>query len=568
MPPTPTQTLVISTSSDDLLSPSPSSVQSTPVLRNSHSNMELNFSAKDKSLDYYNYCAPALPAHSKALSLRNKLTLSSGHRALQSSEVLHSHKSAEILPPDSPDSPHYSKLPKKNDSASDSDIVSPTYASVDDIKVASAKDNMKIRSASCDCLDTPDFATQQASQVSTRPGNAMYDKLGPLRDAISHGTTVYDSLAPNNKVEYLSESSSSPSPDPCDDGPLDLADQRTSYLRRQHKYEYIGVELQERGSERSGSTSPVGMEHPSNWTMSLPVGFGHKRSPATRPHSTIIKATKTLPRRKQLPLQEHDEEQSSSISGYNTMKPARPPRTSREEALESDMPKPLVNHTSQARSSAESVDSSESAKRASVFSNGSSSSAELEARASSSILGHVRRERSNSPSQRVTHEEVAIKNRNPRSESPQENTDSFPQSPVDGPPPVPKKGKPGPLPPAEKQGSPPLPPRFQEQSRFTVPLPQAQFDFNKPPPPPKPKVLCPPPSDLSYAAVTFTNGESPVYSHVDPVIRSHRPSMKIAQAHADVSYVAVDFEMTAGLQRTSEQVADEHREFFETKQQT
>ena len=528
--------------------------------------MELNFSAKDKSLDYYNYCAPSLPAHSKALSLRNKLTLSSGHRVLQSTDALHTHKSAEILSPDSPDvgALHYSKLSRKRvttDSASDSDIVSPTYASVDDIKVTSADGDdkkMKIRSASCDCLDTPELATQQAPQISARPGShgAMYDKLGPLRDAINRGTSVYDSLGPSNKDEYLSGSSSSP--DPCDDPSLDHADQRTSYLRRMHKYEYIGVELENRGSERSDSGSPVGMEHPSDWTMSLPVGFCRQREPAVRPRSTVIKATKTLPRRKQLPLQEFGEEQNSSGSEYSTMNPARPPRLSREEAVN---PKPSVNH-SQARSSVESVDSSESTKRESVFSNGSASSAELDVRASNSTLEHVTREHSNSPSHRVTHEEVAIRIRNTRSESPQEHAGNpQPQSRGDGPPPVPKKGIP------EKQGSPPLPPRLQEQSRFTVPLPQAQFDFNKPPPPPKPKMLWPSP-DLSYAAVTFTNGETPIYSHVDPVIKSNRPSMKIAQTHVDVSYVAVDFEMTAGLQRTSEQVADEQREFFETKQQS
>lgn len=564
---TPSQTLVVSTSSDDLLSPSPSSIESAPVLRNSHSDMELNSSSKDKSLNYYNYCAPSLPAHSKAsnksLSLRSKLTLSSGHRVLQSNDSLHSHKSAEILSPDVPDGAlNYSKLSRirqSAESASDSDILSPPYASIDDFKVKlravtnGGDDKMTLRSASCDCLDSREPTTRSlAPRESRRPDshNAIYDKLGPLQDA---NTSMYDSLG-LSKDDFLSGSSS---PDPCDDPSIDL---KANYLRRPHKYEYIDVELESRSSE---STSPIGMENPSNWTTSLLLGFTRREA---RPRASTNKDTKTLSRRKQLPLQE----QLSTETEYSAVKTAKPPRLSRDNSAE--VPKSMslsvnVSRVSQATSSVDSteiVSSSDSTKRESVFSDGSSSSVELDMKTSNSALEQVRREHSNSPSHRVTREDVSIRIRNLRSESPQDHTDSQPQSPSDEPPPIPKKGlAEPPSPPAN--GSPPLPPRSQEQPRFTVPLPQAKFDFVKPPPP-KPKMLCP--SDLSYAAVTFANGEKPIYSHVEPVIRSNRPSMRIAQTHSDVSYVAVDFQMTAGLQRTSEQVADHHREFFETQQQS
>lgn len=584
---TPIQTLVVSTSSDDLLSPSPSSVpQSTPILRNSHSNVELNSNkTPDLSLDYYNYCAPKLPAHSN--DSNKSLTLSSGHRVLQSNGVLHSHKSAEILSPDSPDpgAANYSKLSKIRqtaDTASDSDIPSPAYASIDDFNlkldsVPSGEDKLKLRSLSCDCLDACEPTSKtQAAMISGRSDshNAMYDKLTPL---ISANHSIYDSLGPS-KDDLMSGSSS---PDHSDDP----TDQKAIYLRRKHKYEYIDVEMENRSSDKSGSTSPIGMEHPSDWTSSLPVGFVLRERCA--PRTSVSKETKTLPRRKQLPLQESGGEQSSSETEYSTLKKVKPPRMSREYSVETPdsraKPLPLsanLSRVSQARSSADStevISSSDSTRRESVFSNGSNSSVELEAK-HSTALDHARREHSNSPSHRVTREDVAIRTKG--AESPQDHTDSQPQSPA---PPIPKRGsaEPSLKSPPEKpkyptkpavNGSPPLPPRSlepprsQEQPRFTVPLPQAQFDFFKPSPPPKPKVLCP--SDLSYAAVTFSNGEKTIYSHVDPVVGNSRPSIKISQTHSDVSYVAVDFEMTAGLQRTSEQVADHHREFFETKQQS
>jgi hypothetical protein len=547
----------------------------------------VNTSTKDKSLDYYNYCAPALPAHSRN-SLRSRLTLSSGQRA---------HKSAEILSPDSPDSGglNYMKLsrlgPATVDTASDSDILSPPYASVDDFKVAvtngSEQKKMKHRSASCDCLDDPG-PQSQVSRENGRPDslNAMYDKLGPLQDAINGTSSIYDSLSPS-KNRYSSGSSS---PDTNDDFYTDLTDPRTSYLRRTHKYEYIGVELESRGSDRSNSNSPIGMELPSDWTKSLPLGVkpvtresrtrhtvtsgasGAKVSKTPRVTSSINskKETKTLPRRKQLPLQESGGEQSSSDAEYSTVPvkpaiPVKPPSLSRKSSAEVTDAKLTANHShvSQDRLSVGSLDAIPGSKRGSVFSSSSASSVELEAKTSSntSIPDHIRREHSNSPSHRVTREDVAIMIRNGCSESPQDHTDSGArQQSTEPPPPIPRKAKTS----QERlraSNSPPLPPRPQEQPRFTVPLPQAEFNFEKPPPPPRPKVLCP-----SYAAVTFANGESS--PQVEHIIRSNRPSVRIAQMHGDVSYVAVDFEMTAGLQRTSEQVANHQREFFETKQQS
>lgn len=569
---TPIQTLVVSTSSDDLLSPSP--VNSTQVLRTSLSNIELNSSSKDKSLDYYNFCAANLPAHSKSqnksLSLRNKLTLSSGRKvSSHSSDALLSHKSAEaLLSPDSPDAP-YNKLSKsrkhETDTASDSDIPLPAYASIDDLKLKSDATADKKLSSSCDCLDVYE-PTKSLTNGRPDPHNAMYDKLTPLQDEINGAKLgIYDSLSPN-KDEVLSGSSS---PDP-DDLSLDLYSLKANFLKRTHTYEYIDVDLENRKS-RSTSSSPTGMEHPLDWTKSL-QRLHRERSP----HLSFSKETNTLPRRKQLPLQESPGEQITDAE-YSTTKKAMPPRLSRESSVEmTDSPLKSVlrnfNRVSQARSSVDSMDmvsSSESvsgARRESVFSSGSTSSVELDTKLSSTSTStaaeHLRQEHSNSPSHRVTREDVALRG---RAVSPQDE----PQSPSsDEPPPIPKKGLMEPAThkaPAEKQGSHRPPPRPQEP-RFTVPLPRAQFDFVKPPPPPRPKVLCS--SDLSYAAVTFANGENPVYSEVDPAIRISRPSMTISQAHSDVSYVAVDFQMTEGLQRTSEQVADFHREFFETTQQS
>ena len=114
----PRNTLVVSTSSDDLLSPSPAPVSTSSGLRNSLSNFELNSQNKDRSLDYYNYCAPKLPAHSGPSrgSLRSKLSLS-GHKLPNSAEGL---CDTDVL---SPDSPKYSKVSPKSAVASEFTIL-------------------------------------------------------------------------------------------------------------------------------------------------------------------------------------------------------------------------------------------------------------------------------------------------------------------------------------------------------------------------------------------------------------------------------------------------------------
>lgn len=575
----PLQKIVVSSSSDDLLSPSPASINSTPILRNSLSDFELNTSSRDKSLDYYNFCAPTLPAHSTSstLSLRNKQTLTSGRKPRQSNDAL-----TEASP-----------MRSEMDSGSDPNILSPPYASVKHLDLGAGTSygrKLKCRSSSCDCLDMRDPVAKNLATLSDeRPEshNSMYDKLIPLADIRNPAkSSIYDSLGPSK--EDVKSGSSSPD---LSDSPTErnfLHGRKINYLKKSHKYEYIDVDLESRGSEKSGSSSPIGMEHPADWTNTLPINLIHhdgaklvKKS--TRP--SFSKETKTMPRRKHLPLQESDREQSSSETEYTSVKKIRPPRLSRENSGDpADQAKSTsifvnTNHKSQTRSSVESMelisstDSVPGSRRASVFSNGSVSSTELELKHNHTASDHVKREHSNSSSHRGTHEETEIKTKNV---SPIDQIDTAVLQPnATEPPPIPKrtlsdaspkhseksrekKGK-------VNNGSPPLPPRLQEP-RFTVPLPQAQFNFINPPPLPRPRVLCP--SDLSYAAVTFASGETPVYSHVEPVSRSNRPSIKISQIPGDVSYVAVDFEMTAGLKRTSEQVADHHREFFQTKQQS
>ena len=525
----------VSTSSDDLLSPS----SSAPVVRSSLSNDELNISSKDgRSLDYYNFCAPALPAHSsqRKASLRNKLTLS-GRQLLHSDDALYIDQQS----PNSPGEVSYSRdsiLSRHHEkNASDSDAASPAYASIDDYKlglnvVSNYSGNLKHRSSSCDCLDMHEAVP---NHIRVESDGLMYDKLTPIRD--SANSSIYDSLGPR---DIKSESSS---PDHCDD----YIDQKMKYLKRTHKYEYIGVDIL--NSEKSGSNSPV--ENPSDWTSSLPVGLANRFSLVAGKN----KETKTLHRRKQLPMQESGELNSSEL-GYNTVSKPRPPRLSRENSVEnSSQVKNTSRSVAQARSTVTSVemlsstDSVPEMRRESVFSDGSSSSAELEPKVG---YERVKHDHSISPIHKTTREiwMKPLLPDHPLLESPDGNSE---------PPNIPKRGLTESLSPDQTNESiPPLPPKPQE-SRFTVPLPQAQFDFDKLSPPPKPKVLYP--LDSNYAAVTFANGD---HSHAEPM-KSNRPSVKISQVHSDVSYVAVDFEMTEGLQRTSEQVADHQREFFETQ---
>lgn len=111
----PRKTLIVSTSSDDLLSPSPNS---SSDLRNSLSNMELNSNSKD---NYYNFCAPKLPAHSsQARSLRNNLTLSD-HKLPHSNDAL-----CDSSPDDSGTS-KLSAVSNGMDLASEPNIVTPVY---------------------------------------------------------------------------------------------------------------------------------------------------------------------------------------------------------------------------------------------------------------------------------------------------------------------------------------------------------------------------------------------------------------------------------------------------------
>ena len=507
---------VVSTSSDDLLSPSQSE-NSSPGLRNSVSDQELN--SKDKSLDYYNFCAPKLPAHSKdhnkTMSLRGKLTLSGGRKSVESPD--YSDESA-------------TERNGQCDSIRKPNAISPAYASIDDYKVQSngIPHGGKVRhrrSSSCDCLE---IGQSIAHDDKLEVQEIMYDKLIPL-GTVSGADALYDRLGPGK--ESKSESSS---PDPTESLP------KSSYLRKAHTYELVDGETDEQESGRSKSSSP---EHPSTWTSSLPVG--------TSSHFSFSKETKTMPRRKHLPLQD-SEEKNLFEAIHNAKGKIRPPRLSRESSVDNTDPhgnRTTSNppHTRLSVGSSEFLSSIESEPRQE-----SSSSSSMD----QSSLINARREHSNSPIHRVTHEAVELKRKEAinikvemRSDQPISEKQVSPKE---------KGGKKH----SKSRSSPPIPPRTQEP-RFTVPLPHAQFDFNKPPPPPRPKMLFSP--GLSYAAVTFANGDSSVYAPVDLTSTNQRSS-KISQAGSDVSYASVDFQMTAGLQRTSEQVADHQREFFETKQ--
>lgn len=528
----------VSSSSDNLLTS-----DSTPVLRSSLSNFELNSSSGDKSLDYYNFCAPKLPAHStgqnKTLSLQGGLTLSSVHKTLHSEKSRSLDVDSELLSP-------VTQLPTLRDqvmSMSDSDILAPTYESIADFNQVEGK--LQQRSSSCDCLH--DSTENLLSDKRPESQNALYDKLIPQHTDAS----IYDSLGPSREDLQTS-------PDPAESLPLGIGIGRMSYYRMTHNYEDVDVEL--RHSDKSGSASP---EDPSDWTSSLPLSVIHKDS---RPKSMNLKETNTLSRKKQLPLQE--EWFSAETSKF------RPPRLSREGSIDRQgkhvAPSVNPNLKFQPRSSVDSMDvlsSTDSASVAKRESNGSASSAELETKSVSQIvLDHMKREHSNSPIHRVTHEEVEIRMKHMHTDKPL-------SQPVAEPPAIPKRGLSEvsliSQPEAEieeanrlRDISPPIPPRPQE--RFTVPLPQTQFEFVKPPPPPRPKVLCP--TELSYATVTFANGDTSL--HVEPVMNNQRPFLTISQASSDVAYVAVHHGMTEGLRATSEQVADHHREFFETKQQS
>lgn len=552
MQPAPHKTLAVSTSSDDLLHPS-CAPESLPGLRNSLSDQELNCNTKEKSLDYYNFCAPKLPAHSnnqnKSLSLRNKLTLSSGRKSLD-----------EVGSPDYADNKDSTLKHTQNSSGSPVGH-SPAYASIDDFDLnlggGPQKGSLKHRSSSCDCLEVCDH-----NNDSPKLQDCTYDKLVPLDQGNTANVIVYDRLAPSK--EGLKSSSSSP--DPTDSLSTDVH-QRSSYTRKAHMYEYIDGEMEERGSEKSRSSSPDGMEHPSNWTNSLPISmFRRKNIEADKKLSrqSLSKETNTLSRRKHLPLQESVENKLFEAKCSSVTK-VNPPRLSRESSVENyhSQEKLMTDSTRIIMPSADSIELLSSTESVSKSRSGSASSAEQETKRFSAVI-QARREHSNSPIHRVTHEAVEIKKKT--------DTDFQSYPPSKDPPPIPERETPSKDSLRGKRqvnckaanGSPPLPPRTQEP-RFTVPLPHAQFDFVKPPPPPRPRMLYSP--GISYAAVTFSNGDTtPTYSHVEAVTNNQRSSVKVSQTASDVSYASVDFQMTAGLQRTSEQVADHQREFFETRQ--
>ena len=544
------------------MNPPPETHTSRPSLQNSLPSFELNTGKKqNRSLHYYNFFAPKLPAHfnsqKSTFGLRNKFTiLSTSQKSLHSDSASSDHDSSELLSPTN-------------------SVGSRTKVSRCHAHNSVTEGKLTRRSSSCDCLDSLNLtALDPQLTVDERPEshNAIYDKLAPHFDLRKTTNYIYG--------EDLKSGSSSP--DMCESIPFNNVNRNYQYdrkvdcLKHGHKYEYIDVDLESKQSDVSGSTSSIGMEHPSDWTKSLPVSFDYRQYSRTK----VRKETKTFSRRKHLPLQESDECTSSETSVqsvYSTKE--SPPRLSKQQSVDirvkntnrhDHKPQPISPvDSSELASSTESVSESN---RESVFSNASISSGELDVK-HSATPDHMKQERYNSPSYRVTHEQVSIKSKfNPRWSSTDE-TDSVPlQSSEDHcqPSQVTKNGLRKVSPHSEsslerqrdiKRDSSPLPPRSQD-SIFTVNLPKAQFNFVKPPLPPKPKVLNP--SDSSYTPITFVSGGKSVYSTVDPTLVKEKRK-KISVAADSVPYVAVDFEMTAGLQRTSEQVADHQREYFHTK---
>ncbi len=498
-----------STSSDNLLSPLP-----TNPISSSNSNGELN-----KASDYYNHFANKLPAnsgnHSGTLGIRNRFVLSTDRQSMQSDTTSSDHDSTEILSPDG----DYSQIAVIDDSK---------YQATDDMninsKVQGYKGKLHRRSSSCDCLDMSGPADSDNILVDNRPDsyNAIYDKLAPSIDADN------DSPQPNREERGSQYN------------------KKTPYQRQEHKYEYVDWDLEHKRSSNSRSTSP---ENPLEWTNSLPINLDIRKT-SSQSHP---KVTNTLSRRKNLPLQEPGESESLASTK------ARPPKLSRGQSVDSTDYHAKPSRSKLNRFSPDSSDRLSSTDSISGTKQESSSTGEL----------NGDQEIPTSTSSRITHEEVDIKNKH------KQNTVT--STVLKQPPPIPKRGQketssskssPEETDSAAKslESSPPIPPRLKE-GRFTVQLPpQGEIDIIKPPRLPKPRFIAT--TDTSYTPVTIVHEEKQVYSLIEPFFSNSRPSLKVAPTSENVSYVAVDFDMTLGLERTSEQVKIRLGEYLNGDQQS
>lgn len=564
------------------------------------SDFEIASSARKEGgrpLDYYNFCAPNLPAHSNnrsgALGLRNKFTLSTV-QSPHFSRTPSDHDSTELLSPES-GAVEYSKmvpLIAKHSGHDSHEAFRTEISSVGHFK--SSNGTTIGRSSSCDCLDSQCLTENTVLILDDRPDsqNTLYDKLAP-QNSSGHDAKncMYDSLEPYQ--DGLKSGSSSP--EISSNLPLDIVnkhfqyDRKVGYLQHGHRYDYIGIELEERQTSKSGSNSPDSMELPSNWTASLPLGIGHQKTMKMldQPHRRYSnKVTNTQSRRKHLPLQDSGKQISTdsecSRLDSDSRKP-RPPRLSRGDDAEgygvvAYKTRPLFVKQSQPGTSIDSLEfgsSIDSLSRDRLLSSGSHSSGEL------SMNSHHHEKQDSVSSPVNTYEEVlfsktdeelsrtALSVSGQMSSEPPEIPMKSPiksasmarntPEPVNEPPPLPKRSNSDST--SSKinnTSSPLLPPRPQDP-KFTVPLPQAQINFIRPPPPPRPRLLFSSGPDQFYTAVSFSDGTESSAPQRETSVKSPRPSIKLHQAY-DSTYASIDFQMTDGLQKTSEQVAREYSE--------
>ena len=543
-------------------------------------------------MDYYNFCAPNLPAHSNspigAMGLRNKFTLSTVQSPLFP-DTPSDHDSTEQLSPGNGlgGITEYSKLVPvvaghNNHKTTRSNVSNTT-----------ALGSMKSRSSSCDCLDSHSSTDTAPSALDSRSDSSsiLYDRLAPQPSSAQLANTrMHDSL----DAHKCTAKSASSSPDILSNSINKhfQYDRKVDYLHREHLYDYIGVDLEAKPKSRSGSNSPIPM---GDWTDILPFGIGRQKS---KKSAESNKMTKTQSRKKHLPLQDSkrqiliDSEQSKydpDLIKSHSLEPSRQNSEDGSRIVEHRSQPPLVKqsivHSLELGSSIESFSHDQ-------LSSGSNSSIDL------NVNHHHNHHKKPEVLPRTgTHGAVSLKSLTNKTEEESNAAQTSSNQTSDEPPPIPKKQNIKSATMArnhhEPVESPPLPRRSNSEysgsslrsqtnkgpndpcsylpprpidPRFTIQLPQAQFNF-RPPPPPRPRVLCGSGTDQLYTAVSFSDGTESSAPQKELTTRVPPSLSKMPQSSELGSYVAVDFQVTAGLMKTSEQVALDHREYLEGVEQ-
>ncbi len=526
-------------------------------------------------MDYYNFCAPNLPAHSKSreasINFRKKFTLTVQTPHL--SNTPSDYDSTELLSPEfSMAGEDYSKMIPvgRNEAISREGLKE--VVSIADVKFIN---ETKCLSSSCDCLTSSDSSA--AAFLDNRPDslNALYDKLLPKA---TNEQSMYDSLGPYED----NPKSGSCSPDASSNLLISASKlaQPSTYLRCAHNYEDIdSFEEEQQQGTRSGSLSPTRMELPSEWTSSLQRKDTVPTTTENSHQRLSRQSPNTQSRKKHLPLQEykhvsdkpngHSHVSARHFSEHTNSHPnkPRPPKLSRGQSVDvKSQPNPDQEFS------------------IGVLSDPISSMSHSLSSLELSADDHCLREDKDDFVSRSGYETVSLKSirsLNQISIASQQTSQAVQA------PPIPSRTfkidkdqdtslnkKKGNVATSHKSiNSSPLPPR---NNQITVPLPQAQFNF-KPRPPPKPKMLMTGTGsgpDPHYTSVSFLDGTaSSVPPSQDSPIRvpprdtpARIPRSKAVDSELG-SYVSVDFELTKGLQKTSEQVAHDHKAYFESKQQ-